>query len=225
MSGESKYGAPAPSGARGTNLPERRPMTDQESYQIRTLRLSREIWIFLGVTSLMSGVYLTMTTGETARQAVKPESLTPTDLAPGRVIDAGITLITADAFGLSCGSDTKVAGEYHCAFGTNGTAYKSADGAPSKPEQVLSPYMTVDNVLFLIPGLWQQPVLKKRLEDEPPSKFTREQLEERRFTVTCKLKVVEKLQNFKVRWSPTQSWGDRDQAWVGTVTDCKQTGG
>jgi hypothetical protein len=182
------------------------------------------MWIFLGVTSLTSIVYLVMTTGESARQSVKQPDLTPKTITKGQVIDAGITLVTADAYGLSCASDTKIEG-YHCGFKLAGTPWKSDDASADKPENIIAPYMTVDNVLFMIPGLFTQPVLKKRLADEPPSKFTREQLEERRFTVTCKLKAVEQMKHFKVRWGSTQPFGDRDEAWLGTVTDCKLTGG
>lgn len=182
------------------------------------------MWIFLGVTSVMSVIYLVMNTGDTAKNRVKPAQLTPTKLEAGQVIDAGLTLITADATGLSCASDTKI-GDYHCGFKADGSSWRTEDGSADKPENVLAPYMTVDNVLFLIPGLFTQPVLDKRLKDEPPGRFTRKELESRRFTVTCKLKAVEELKGFKVRWAPGQGWGNRDAAWVGSVDDCKLTGG
>lgn len=191
---------------------------------VRTLQLSREMWVFLTVTTCMSFVYLYMHTGESARQRAKVENITPAEIVQGKVIDAAITLITADAHGLSCATDQKV-GDYHCGFGADTKPWPKKEGEADKPEHVMSPYMTVDNVLFLIPGLFTQPVLKKRLEDEPPSKFSREELENRRFTVTCKLKPEQKLEKFKVRWAPTQSWGDKESAWVGSVTDCKMTGG
>jgi hypothetical protein len=185
------------------------------------------MWIFLGVTSVMSGVYLFATTSSMAIARAKPDTITPPPekLKVGDVIDAGLTLVTADAFGLSCASDTKTPGNAHCGFNAQTTPWKAENDAQGKPENIIAPYMTVDNVLFLIPGLFTQPVLKKRLEDEPPAKFTKEQMEERRFTVTCKLKVEQKFEKFKVRWANGQPWGDRDDAWVGSVSDCKMTGG
>jgi hypothetical protein len=185
------------------------------------------MWIFLGVTTVMSSVYLFATTSNIATSRVKPDVITPPPekLKLGDVIDAGLTLVTADAFGLSCAADAKTAGNAHCAFNGQSTPWKAENEAQGKPENVIAPYMTVDNVLFLIPGLFTQPVLKKRLEDEPPAKFTKEQMEERRFTVTCKLKVEQKFEKFKVRWGNSQPWGDRDEAWVGSVSDCKMTGG
>ncbi|MDW8251754.1 MAG: hypothetical protein RMJ98_20860 [Myxococcales bacterium] len=192
---------------------------------VRTLHLSREIWIFLLVTTCMSVVYLHMMTGENARRRAKVESITPTTLNAGQVIDAAITLISADAHRLACASDTKV-GDAHCAFGADLKPWQSKEGdPPTRPENEIAPYMTVDNVLFLIPGLFTQPVLKKRLEDEPPGKYTRDELESRRFTVTCKLKLEQKFEKFKVRWDVGQPWGDRSDAWFGTVSDCKMTGG
>lgn len=191
---------------------------------MRQLRLSKEMWIFVGVTSVMSVAYLAMTTSETAIKNAKPIVITPTELQQGSVIDAAITLISADAFALACATDAQV-GQFSCGFNSEGKPYKRADGEALKPENIIAPYMTVDNVLFLIPGLFTQPVLKKRLEDEPPGKYSREELENRRFTVTCKLKLEQKVEKFKVRWQPNQGWGDRDSAWLGTVSDCKMTGG
>lgn len=191
---------------------------------VRTLQLSREMWIFLLVTTCMSGVYLYMMTGESARKRAKIEEITPKALAKGQVIDAAITLISADAGRLACASDTK-AGSAHCGFKGDQKPWQPAEGETAKPEDVIAPYMTVDNVLFLIPGLFTQPVLKKRLDDEPAGKYSREELENRRFTVTCKLKLEEKFDKFKVRWDVGQPWGDRSDAWFGTVSDCKMTGG
>jgi hypothetical protein len=192
---------------------------------VRTLQLSREMWIFLLVTGCMSGVYIYMMTGETARKRAKVEAITPKELQKGQVIDAAITLISADAGRLSCASDTKV-GEAHCGFGADTKPWVAKEGeAPTKPEDVIAPYMTVDNVLLLIPGLFTQPVLKKRLEDEPPGRYTREEMESRRFTVTCKMKLEQQFEKIKVRWDVGQAWGDRPNAWFGTVSDCKMTGG
>lgn len=188
---------------------------------VRTLQLSREMWIFLAVTTCMSAVYLVMTTGETARQRAKGVEVTPAELTQGKVLDAAITLVTSDAYGLSCATDAKV-GDAHCGFGADTKPWPQPG---EKPENVIAPYMTVDNVLFLIPGLFTQPVLKKRLDDEPPGKYNKEELETRRFTVTCKMKLEQQLEKFKVRWAPGQPWADKDKAWVGSVTDCKMTGG
>lgn len=166
-----------------------------------------------------------MMTGEYARKRAKVEAITPVELKKDLVIDAAITLISADAGRLACASDIE-AGEAHCAFGGDTKPWAAKEGkSAGKPEDVVAPYMTVDNVLFLIPGLFTQPVLKKRLDDEPPGKFTKEELENRRFTVTCKLKLEQKFENFKVRWDVGQSWGDRKDAWFGRVSDCKMTGG
>lgn len=192
---------------------------------VRTLQLSREMWIFLLVTTSMSGVYLYMMTGEHARKRAKIEEITPAKLEKDQVIDAAITLISADAGRLACASDTS-AGGAHCAFGADTKPWVTKEGEPpTSPADIVSPYMTVDNVLFLIPGLFTQPVLKERLNDEPPGKFSKEEMENRRFTVTCKLKLEQKFEKFKVRWDVGQAWADRSDAWFGRVSDCKMTGG
>jgi hypothetical protein len=188
---------------------------------IRTLQLSREMWIFLGVTSLMSVVYLYKTT------PLGPVSTswnpTPAVHTAGETIDLALTLVTADAFGLACSSDGNFDGA-HCAFDKGGEPWKPKAGETPKPADVLMPYMTVDNVLFVIPGLWEQPILKKRLEDEPPARIPVEERENHRFTASCKMKVDKKIEGFQVRWAPTGAWSPRDSAWIGRVSDCKITG-
>ena len=187
----------------------------------RTLQMSRELWIFLGVTALMSAVYLYKTTplGPVPTEA----RTTPVVHAAGETIEVAITLVTADAFGLACSSDQAFDGA-HCGFDRAGDPWKPKAGETPKPADVIAPYMSVDNVLFLIPGLWEQPVLKKRLEDEPPARIPAEERENHRFTASCKLKVDSKIDNFQVRWQPGAAWGPRDTAWIGRVSDCKITG-
>ena len=190
---------------------------------VRTLQLSREIWIFLAVTGVMSAFYLYQYTGPTAYERAPMRQFVPPDTKVGQTLpDVGITLITADALRLACASDQVVNGQ-HCAFKASGEPW----GSESNPENVMMPYMTVDNVLFLVPGLWEQPVLKKRLQDEPPSKYSIAELEERRFTARCALDIVGEMKDFKVRWDnpPRGQWGPRDHAMIGKVKNCKITGG
>jgi hypothetical protein len=182
---------------------------------IRTLALSRELKVFLAVTTVLTAAYLYATTGEHTRKHAKTAQ-TPADVPVGKTVDLSITLITADATGLACGSDTKV-GNARCAFKGDGTPYPKDD---TEPKDIIAPYMTADNVLFLIPGLWQEPALAKRLQDEPPAKYERDQL--RRFNANCKFTSEQKLPNFKVRWQPTAGWGDKNEpATVGRISDCK----
>jgi len=130
-------------------------------------------------------------------------------LAPGRKIDAHITLVTADANDLACAGEVEVAGA-RCAF--------RKDGSPADVRgPVLAPYMTVDNVLFLVPDLWSEPALARRLATDPPN-VPREQL--RRFTARCEMTIRGKAEDFYVRWQPTADWHFHDQAWVGSIAGC-----
>ena len=138
---------------------------------------------------------------------------TPTrSLAAGRSIPVSLTLVTADAHDLGCASDDTVAGA-RCAFDKDGNPWSGAGAEPT-----LAPYMTVDNVLFLIPDLWKEPALAKRLADDPPNVHRDKQ---RRFTANCKLTAAEKAKHFYVRWLPTADWAHTPEAWVGKLTDCK----
>ena len=129
----------------------------------------------------------------------------------GKSIPVSITLVTADERDLACAGDDEVAGA-RCAFVKDGSPWSEAATKP-----VLAPYMTVDNVLFLVPDLWSEPALARRLASDPPS-VNRELL--RRFTAKCDMKVVGKAKGFYVRWEPAADWGHRDEAWVGTISGC-----
>lgn len=194
---------------------------------IRTLELSREIKVFTAVIVITSLAYLAITTREPQRSG-PPLKLTPVEsLEQGKDYDLSITLITADARDLACASDTKV-GDLHCGFTLNGRPWKDPEGTQGKPSDVLVPYMTHDNVLFLIAGLWQEPALEKRLKEEPYEervdggelkRWERDQL--RRFTATCKVNLVEKMETFKTRWELGKPFGDGRNTWVGKPRDCK----
>ncbi|WP_373045185.1 hypothetical protein [Vulgatibacter sp.] len=137
---------------------------------------------------------------------------TPTrQIAAGKKIPVSITLVTADANDLACAGNDEVGGA-RCAFDEDGKPWADAGEKP-----VLAPYMTVDNVLFLIPDLWKEPALAKKLAADPPS-IDRERL--RRFTAKCELEAVEKAKSFYVRWVPTMEWQHNREAWVGRIAGC-----
>ena len=52
-------------------------------------------------------------------------------------------------------------------------------------QAVVAPYKTTDDVMFLVPGLFSDPALQKRLEIDPP-KF---ELEHMRFVAHCKMRL------------------------------------
>jgi hypothetical protein len=179
---------------------------------IRTLQLSREVIAFLAVTGVLSVAYLGMHTGDRGARA---QPVLPT-FAPDKVVDVSITLITADALKLACASDEAV-GNAHCAFKYDGKPWPKAEG-----EEILAPYMTVDNQFLLVSELFKEPALQKRLQDEPPNSVRRDEL--RRFNANCKLRVLQKLGRMKVRWELGAGWGDHDDGnWAGRASECTVT--
>jgi hypothetical protein len=179
---------------------------------IRTLQLSREIIAFLAATGVLSAAYLGLNTGDKGPRA---QPVAPT-FSTGKVMDVSITLITADSNGLACASDEAV-GNAHCAFKYDGKPWPRGDG-----EEIIAPYMTVDNQFLLVADLFKEPAMAKRLQEEPPNQAKREEL--RRFNASCKLRVDHKLKQLKVRWQPWASWGDHDDAnWFGHISECTIT--
>lgn len=136
---------------------------------------------------------------------------TPTSaLQAGKTIDVSITLVTADSNDLACAGNDVVEGA-RCAF--------VRDGSPASAQgPVLAPYMTLDNVLFLIPDLWSEPALAQRLAEDPPN-VPRDRL--RRFTARCKFTAQQVAKDFYVRWQPNQDWSHRRDAWVGSISGCR----
>lgn len=115
-----------------------------------------------------------------------------------------ITLIREDKKNLACASDRSF-GEIRCAHARDG---KFLGTNPAESPNILQPFNTVKNELFLAAGLWQSPVLKEPLPTE-------------RFTVVCNYHVVGVLKAVALRWSPTGTFGPVDQSVAaGRLSDC-----
>jgi len=133
-------------------------------------------------------------------------------IGEGKTVPVDITLVTADVHDLACAADFTVDGA-RCAFSRNGQPWKDAPTGG-----LLAPYMTVNNVLLLVPDLFSEPAIARRLAEEPPEGKARNTL--RRFTASCQLHAIRKVKDFYVRWTPTAAWSHRDEAWVGRISDC-----
>ena len=115
-----------------------------------------------------------------------------------------ITLIREDKKNLACASEKVFAG-VHCGYRINGQPWGAG---PDTDPQVLQPFNTVKNELFLAAGLWQSPILQGTLPAE-------------RFTVVCNYHVLGVLKAVSLRWSATGTFGPVDQSVaVGNLTDC-----
>ena len=80
----------------------------------------------------------------------------------GATLDAPVTLVSADKHDLSCAFENEVEG-YHCEFAKTDKPWTEAHPDDSKDrKKLLAPYKTVDDTLFLIAGLFEEPAVDER---------------------------------------------------------------
>ncbi len=137
------------------------------------------------------------------------------DYQVGQDIEVSITLVTTDSKTLSCASQEVVANR-HCEFDGKKQRWTYPPDQRPGPQEVLAPYKTTDDQLFLIPGLFTEPTLKRRLEVDPPTTNG----EHARFVANCKLHIEGKVSRMFTRWHTNGDWGEANNGWVGTVSGC-----
>ena len=128
-------------------------------------------------------------------------------------IPASITLVTTDRDDLACASEQRF-GRYRCEFRAPGVAWPD----PPAPADRLVGYYTVEQKLYVIPGLFEQPALSQRYSSDESRKIPRDQRQ--RFAAGCQLKVIDRMSNFHTRWLKNGEWGHQDEAPVATASDC-----
>lgn len=128
-------------------------------------------------------------------------------------IPASITLVSTDRDDLACASEQRF-GRYRCEFRAPGVVWPD----PPAPADRLVGYYTVDQQLYVIPGLFEQPALAGRYTSDESRKLARDQRQ--RFAAACQLKVIDHMRNFQTRWLKTGDWGHQDEAPVATASDC-----
>ncbi len=125
----------------------------------------------------------------------------------GDLVDAPLTLVPSDRDQLACALDQPVGG-FKCAFRDS--------GAPAEPpvakQSELAPYMTTERVMYLIPGLFEQPAFDNYFSIHHGSS---------RFTMDCKLRLVSFQTTYRVRFRPSDEWGNGQAAWVAAPVSCK----
>jgi hypothetical protein len=129
-------------------------------------------------------------------------------------IDASISLVTSDHDDLACASE-QTFGRYRCEFRAPGVPWPN----PPAPADRLAGYFTVEQKLYVIPGLFAQEVLASRYAAEEPRKVPRDQRP--RFSAACKLKVTDQMRNFQTRWMKNGDWGHQDEAPVAIASNCR----
>jgi len=150
---------------------------------------------------------------------IKPPVQRKPTLEGGKVLDAPITLLAADKFDLACASDLEWEG-YRCEFKKDGESWPGVEvQAEADRKKMLAPYMTVDNTLFLIPGLFEDTAVDERYRYEAPRRASRDKQE--RFTAQCKLTLRHVVEAVKIRWSPNDKWQQKENVWIGEVSQCQ----
>lgn len=142
-----------------------------------------------------------------------PGKSTAAILQAGAIIDAPITLVTADRNDLACAMASDVSG-YACAY----SAPDKPNGSLPAADHVIAPYMTTQGQLFLVAGLFEQAPVDERYRKEPPEGKKRETL--RRFTANCKIKLVGEVEA-RLRWAQNGPWGEPTRAWTAVPAGCK----
>ena len=142
-----------------------------------------------------------------------PSKAPPPVLQAGRVLDAPITLVTADRNDLACAMPKDIQG-YGCAW------TDSATRNPSQPaaDHLVAPYLTTTGQTYLVAGLFEQPSVAKRYERERPEGRKREEL--RRFVAQCKLRLIAESPEVRLQFAPSSPWSDPTRAWIAVPEDC-----
>ncbi len=136
----------------------------------------------------------------------------------GTIIDARLTLVTSDHDELSCASEQSYSG-YRCGLRGPDDPWPT----PPKPSEELVQYLSESRQMFLIPGLFDVPVVRARYESERPDRVNRYALH--RFVAVCQLRLVERVEEgFSTRWSHDGTWGDGTNAWLAVPVSCRVEG-
>jgi hypothetical protein len=137
--------------------------------------------------------------------------------SPGSIIDASLTLITADKHDLHCAFSAEVQGR-HCAFRAPGLAFTQD---PSRVG-VLQPFVTLEGVMFLVSDLFAQRALAQRYALELPDGRPRPSY--RRFVAHCRVKLLQRVKGALVQFGTGTSWGPAPPLWVAEPVSCLVSG-
>ena len=135
---------------------------------------------------------------------------------PGSMIEAPLTLITADKNDLSCALQAPPPG-YRCGYLQPGVVAQV-----DVSSALLRPFLSLDRQMFLLPNLFSEPNLERRYLDELPLRRPREQL--RRFIARCRLRLVARVTSAFVRFGPDAAWGPAPPLFIADVLSCRVEG-
>ena len=115
-----------------------------------------------------------------------------------------VTVVREDKDRLACASDISMEG-IHCGYHLDGKPFESHSQDDS---QVVSPFNTVKNELFLGAGLWTSLAVHGPVPNE-------------RFTAACNYKILGVVKSVGLRWQAHSSFEPVKQSvTMGTLSDC-----
>lgn len=135
----------------------------------------------------------------------------------GSTVVADITLAAADRHRLSCALSEPV-GPYRCAFAPPPKKKEKPEAVRVPEARRLAPYVTTDRVLYLVPGLFEQPELRARYDAERAN--GKRKRKPKRFIARCELRLLEKIEHFHTRWARGGKWQPSGPSWVAEPLRC-----
>jgi hypothetical protein len=133
----------------------------------------------------------------------------------GSQVTVSVTVVPRDLHELACASDRLFDGGLACEYES---AAKGGGkiGARTMPiERTLAPYVTTAGAVILLTNIFAHESV--RLESRERSRGRKS---EQRFTVTCAVTILEKLDNAEVRFSRQDNFHVADHTWVGRAESC-----
>lgn len=119
-----------------------------------------------------------------------------------------VTLVPSDADNLSCALDGRPYG-MGCGFDTSGRAL------PPAPQGTLVPCMTTERKPLLVPDLFEQPEVARRVATARAENRMQE-----RFTAHCHVKVLHQLAGVRTRYRAVDPFGGPSELWLVKALSC-----
>lgn len=130
----------------------------------------------------------------------------------GDIIHTPFTLLPRDKYVCQCAQPHDRRG--------HGCRYNLYEGGQVLPSQspragTWIPLWTTDRMLYVVEGVFDQPAVKRVAEQK--KKLPKR---ERRFVAYCRVKLVEWIEQGKVRFDTKDPWDPQIQNWRVEVVDC-----
>lgn len=126
---------------------------------------------------------------------------------PGATVEVVITLTPDDRTALDCALAEPI-DELRCAYSHPGEGWVPTPA----PRDILTPVVTTDHVLYLAGGIFEEPVIRTRLE---------RMVSGGRLTARCQLQLATEVPSFQVRFGDGTWRPEARPAWAARVRSCR----